>query len=441
MSVRLRRERGYVNFRQMPLVIYLCLICSSGVAGQVSPATSSAPSTRPAQLAYLAQAEQIARLLDNRRESPYLPSPRAAALRDVAIGYAQAGDSEAALAIAEEFSEEKKETQYIFMTLAGKSIDDGDIAQAVEFAKKAEDPAVTRAVAVWASRKDMPQAMKIAEGLSEPYRSRAFGGIVRSAVLQDKMDAAAQAFGRMTDDEAKARAEKWITAARIAASNNPTKAMEAMKVDAAQIAEPLKDLLESKANAFDFERAKAILGLLSSADGKSQGYLCIAEGFLKKGDKQQCQAAIREALTKADEVQSQNSNEEPAIVAMRLASIYLKAALLQLQAGDHDEAFRLAKFVQDQGKQDSLGFITGMTSQSVAGILIAAGKIDEAAKMLTEDGRIIPENLSMLVIAHVEAGEVEQANVLIESATSPEVKTRLLLAAAQASTKPSSAKR
>ncbi|MHC4716192.1 MAG: hypothetical protein ACYS5V_04425, partial [Planctomycetota bacterium] len=115
---------------------------------------------------------------------------------------------------------------------------------------------------------------------------------------------------------------------------------------------------------------------------------------------------------------------------------YTEIAHLLTQAGDREaaaRAARLAKGASDEEAREGLGMFEVMGgNKALAGVLIEAGKLDEALKVATgSDGRVDPGVLPALVEAYASRGNSKMVQRLMPQTGSPEVKYQLCLAAAR----------
>lgn len=407
-------------------------VTASLILGQAAATEAQAGPAKSETRVWLEKAEEAANRIDNTKDGGTLSGPKARALALVAVTYVDLGETNEGKAIATRLPERERRSvlSWVPISLAHA----GRFDEAVREAEAVNDPSCLAVVCAVIAKKDAPRALALADRVPESKRNWVYEQITESRVLAGDLKGAESAADRIKDAKGKERTSRWLTAGRFVQGG---KDGAGAAIDPATIEEELCSIAETKSEAGDLKKAEQILTALRQPDCRCGVYISVAELYLKRNQKKEFQEAIGQALKEASAI------DDPVMGALQRVARYVKIAQLQVKAGDFDEAMKTVGMADESGKEETkqwqdLGIESGGVFEgtggrkTLIGLLLLAGKIDEAVKMATkEDGTLLPDAVPLLVEAYAVRGMSQELAALLKSAQSPEVEVALYLSAAR----------
>ena len=371
------------------------------------------------------EAELIARGMEDVAE-------RKSALQMVVAVYADCGYFEGARVLADSFA--SKEKNQCLQFIAVGQAQSGEVEAALATAGSIDDlklrERATRSVATICAKKDITTALRIAGDIGEPGRSGAYAEIVESQVLAGDLDGAQVTFSGIVDDEHKAEAKLWIVAGKIAREDDFKAAAEKAGVDLEGVNGLLEDIAEVKLKNGELMQAQKILGQLSVVEARARGYIALAEYQLGQGMKDDFKKSIEQALAETARI------NDPVMQHVCKTANYTQIAGLQIVAGDCDNGLNTLKMarkiIDDEAERSLLGDFIGMMGgrKDVCELLYAGGRVEEVEEMAGQaDSAMRPYAVATLARNYVCEGKIDKLNELLESARSEREKFDVYMAA------------
>ncbi len=425
------------------------MLCGQALAGEPSAVSASSASTASSATqaaksevrAWLEKAEAAAERIEDKKSREW-------ALEMIACSCLDLLEVDKAKEIVAKLPEQERKG--ILSMIPVPLAKAGRIDEAVREAEEVNTPMAWSMVAGICSRKDVPRALKLLEKVPEGGRGWAEGEIVKNQVLQGDLQGAARTVAKIKDDDTRNSAKAWLEAGRLFQNLvSPDKFVAAEQIDQETREwsfHHIAEMAELKVEAGDLKNAEQILSVLKFSHDRSGVHVALAKYYLKQKQTKEYQAAIDEAFKEASKIGDPEHNGWGNIQS---AGRFLEIANLQVQAGQFDAAMKSIGLADSNGNAESkqwqnLGVKSGGIFNALGGktaligLLIEAGKVDEAVKAAKQDdGTIMPKAVPFLVEAYAAKGNVKEQAELMKLAKSPEVEYKLCLAAARGAAKKS----
>ncbi|MFB3891983.1 MAG: hypothetical protein ACE15C_08165 [Phycisphaerae bacterium] len=413
-------------------IAVILLVCCCVCAATSAPTTASAPAATQAALAYLAKAEQAARKLPTENGDKFPSNPRELALQELALLYAEAGDSAKAESIASELGDAGRLTTVTFVCIA--LADKGKVNEALGIVRKAKQDRLLASFALALTRQDIPMALKLAPEIPDDRRAQFYCAVVRNSVLKNETKLAEEMVPKVTrlselDEAYVSESSSWIAAGRIVASSDMRKAMAASTQPAGSLESYLAKILRARVEAGETKQSSDILDLLTDPASRVLAMAEIARCYAAKRDAQDCRQLIAQGLKEAAAVKDASEIDK-----LKLVGFYLSAPDSLARVGDIEEGLKIVKEARIHSEKGELSVFAALGgTNALIRLYASAGKMDEAVRLATrEDGTLSPDALTILIDGFMRAGMAERAAELTEKANSDEQRFRLNSDAARA---------
>ena len=210
----------------------------------------------------------------------------------------------------------------------------------------------------------------------------------------------------------------------------------------------LISIFHARLKAGKLDSVGRIIEITRTARERVACYQAVASYHLARGRNDKCLQVASNAVAETARIGALRADDDVAamLAPVERAARYTMIAELQIRAGGMDAAVKSIKLAQSSSRKDAKkhspmlggkGIFEAMGgSTALVALLIKAGKIDEATKMVTgKDGTIDPRALTLLALAHGASGKGKSLEELMAGKRGPEIEYNVYLHAAMGAAK------
>lgn len=402
--------------------VAMCLCVCSGL---VLFARASGPASRPGD-------PRVREFLDRARQelSATGSSPEWTATYSILETYARGGMFEEAREFIRQQPRDSQDA--MLLCLAGSYLEAGREEDALKVIQDYSDrQGGLGLMAVSQIRRNLPQALRLVGMLEKGTRwqQALCGAIAEELVRRGDLGGAEKRLAEITRPDTKEEVQTWIAAARALQAPGPLQdALAKAGLDAQAAGDPLQKMAIDAAEGGNLALARRAAEILLP-DARALVSAVIAEAYRRKGKADQCREWLAKALKETATIKPEAFRSGP----------YLAIVRTQVLAGDMEGCRETWTLLRGSRESDGLRKMTGVGIFEIFGgdvalveLMVEAGRTEEALQAATaKDGTIIPGAVPAMVKAFYATGQDRRAQAMEKSATTPEARLYLFVAAAR----------
>ena len=233
--------------------------------------------------------------------------------------------------------------------------------------------------------------------------------------MQDKLEEARKTFYKISDPNSKSDANNWILAGQIVEQDDLAVALAQAKNFTENPNYYIGRIIQRKIEAGKVIEAEEIINNVPDSEVKVEGYIDLAEYYLRKDQK----VLFEKYLHKA---QRENEFVDRVFIA---ACHYWSIAKMYAEAGNWEAGLECAKKAenissesfQEEYKSGKFPRPFYNDNYQLYRLMIYAGRLDEAFQVIISEGELLPIDITcMLTCSFAKDGNMEKLHVLIQLA-------------------------